>query len=126
MGENLRQTASETESSSEEEEAPNATEVLKPPLMPKPAPVSETPETVSWEGPRVNFQVLKEILPMRLEREPATPSDVLRIWESWGLKYVGRVRFEAPPEMDKRWLNPREDTLPLHPAVVVLHERSGS
>mmetsp|Transcript_34890 Transcript_34890/g.108518 ORF Transcript_34890/g.108518 Transcript_34890/m.108518 type:complete len:459 (-) Transcript_34890:98-1474(-) len=122
---------SEEEETSEEEEEEQAlepqerAEASRAPV--REAVASRVPGSVTWAGPRTNFQVLGDILPMRLERESMTPAEVTDIWETqWGIPYASRIKFEAPLDSERKWLNPREDTLPLHPAVVVLHEKAGS
>jgi len=82
---------------------------------------------VSWSGPRANFKLFKKILPMRLEKEAMTPAEITDIWENrWGVRYASRIKFLAPAESERKYLAIREDTVPLHPAVVVLEENVGS
>jgi len=85
------------------------------------------PEEVPWDGPRANIRVFGDILPMRLEREDVTPFDLGEIWEKrWGIPYASHIKFEAPEESNRKFMQPREDLVPLHPAVVTLSEKAGS
>lgn len=77
--------------------------------------------------PRAQFQVFKEVLPMRLERDSMTPAEIAEIWEKiWGVQYASRIRFSSQPDAEVRWLNPREDIVPRVPFVVNLDAGAGS
>jgi len=89
----------------------------------------------TWTGPIANFRIFDEVLPMHLEREAMTPNEVVKAWEQWGVKGAGRCRFmlqpsegdqQAEQESAQAWLNPREDVVPLAPAVVRLEAKVGS
>uniref|UniRef100_A0A7S4PSD9 Uncharacterized protein n=1 Tax=Alexandrium monilatum TaxID=311494 RepID=A0A7S4PSD9_9DINO len=78
-------------------------------------------------GPTLLLRVFGDVLPMRTEREGVTPAELAELWEgAWGVQYASRVRFEAPEGSPTRHLNPREDAVPLSPAVVTLHCGVGS
>jgi len=75
---------------------------------------------LQWAGPRVDFQIREEVLPMCLEEEGMTVQDVATIWEKeWGCKFAGRLKFEAPPSSSVKWL-PRAAVVPSHPIMVRL------
>jgi len=91
------------------------------------ADVSWLGADVSWPGPRANFRLFKEILPMPLEREEMTPAEITDMWEkAWGVHFASRIRFLAPDESAGKYLNAREDFVPLHPSVVELEAKNGS
>lgn len=86
---------------------------------------SKDPETyllnsfVACPELRVNFLIEKEALPMDIEQTGATPYDIMQMWEiRWQIRYASRLKFVAIP--DRRVLNPREDSVPTHPAIVKL------
>mmetsp|Transcript_80359 Transcript_80359/g.260342 ORF Transcript_80359/g.260342 Transcript_80359/m.260342 type:complete len:513 (+) Transcript_80359:76-1614(+) len=86
----------------------------------------------NWTGPIAKFQIFEEVLPMELEREGLSPAEIIKVWERWGVCGVSRVRFHVPQQdgeeeaADVKWLNPREDIVPLSPTVVKLEARVGS
>jgi len=99
------------------------------------AKVSVMAPSPSWTGPVANFRIFDEVLPMNLASETMTPVEVVKTWEKWGVQGAGRVRFQvqlpegaeqAEQEAAQTWMNPREDTVPLAPAVVRLEAKVGS
>mmetsp|Transcript_49359 Transcript_49359/g.86944 ORF Transcript_49359/g.86944 Transcript_49359/m.86944 type:complete len:476 (-) Transcript_49359:36-1463(-) len=99
----------------------------------KPHPGQNKPEELQvWDssgasGPTVLCKIFDETLAMRLEHDGMTPSDLVEIWEKeWGITGASRVKFGAPPEYEKRYLNAKEDLLPGPPSVVKLEAKLGS
>lgn len=90
--------------------------------LPSPKPMQEFPV----DPLQLNFKMLMskkhiEVLQMRVEREEMAPAEISDIWEQcWGVRYAGRVRFEAPPGGPTKWLHPHESTVPSSPHVVRL------
>lgn len=75
----------------------------------------------------LQLQIGQELLCMDLPRKNLTPLEVTTIWEQeWGIAYAGRVKFKAPEDWDKKWLNIREDKVPEFPAVVRIEASMGS
>lgn len=99
----------------------------------KPHPGQNKPEEHKvWDssgvsGPTLLCKIFDETLAMRLERDGMTPHDVAEMWEKeWGITGASRIKFCAPPEYDKKYLNAKEDLLPGPPFVVKLDVKLGS
>lgn len=73
------------------------------------------------------FKIRGEVLKVNLPQECMTPLEVAAIWEQeWGCQFAGRLKFGAPAShQGGKWLNPRTDSVPLDPDVVLL-EGAGS
>lgn len=80
---------------------------------------AEQETAVEWEGPKANFQVREEVLPMHLEREDMSVQDIVSLWEEWGCKFAGRLKFVAPPDSSVKWIH-KSELVPGHPVVVRL------
>merc|ERR1712151_104168 len=47
--------------------------------------------------------------------------ELTQIWEKeWGILHASRLRFVAAPESEQKWLNFREDVVPMSPVVTRL------
>lgn len=89
---------------------------------------AKSPVENPWEAcpNEVHFKIFKDILPMRFEKEGILPCEVIDIWENhWGVVHARQLKFVAPPNYGKRFLNLREDQLPCSPEVVQI-EGKGS
>jgi len=87
----------------------------------------KVPEQVPFEGLRANFRIHTEVLAMRMDHEKMTPLEITEIWEKqWGIPYAGHVKLEAPGASARKFLHPRDEVVPLHPAVVTVHDKAGS
>mmetsp|Transcript_4497 Transcript_4497/g.10595 ORF Transcript_4497/g.10595 Transcript_4497/m.10595 type:complete len:548 (+) Transcript_4497:112-1755(+) len=82
----------------------------------------------AWIGPVAQFEVFEEVIPMELERESMTPAEIVQVWESWGVHGASRARFEvkAGEGIRPAKLNPREDVVPISPAVIKVEAKVGS
>merc|ERR1711974_91062 len=100
--------------------------VAAKPSKPKEATIAPQDEGGAIrEWPSLSFRIFTAknksvVLAMRTESESMTPSKVIEVWEkSWRVQYAGRIKFVAPPDLGKRWLN-MEDVLPCSPTVITL------
>mmetsp|Transcript_114190 Transcript_114190/g.323383 ORF Transcript_114190/g.323383 Transcript_114190/m.323383 type:complete len:213 (+) Transcript_114190:89-727(+) len=76
--------------------------------------VGARPSATAQGGP-------EDLLRMFVRHSSTTPQEVYEIWEKeWKVHYASRLKFLAPPGSERKYLNPRLDTLPVHPEVTRL------
>jgi len=95
-------------------------------LLPVRAPTMRLPGRVGQAAPAEQYG---DTFPMFMDRTGWTPQEIAQWWEfEWKVRYASRIKFLAPASEDEaqdgelrpRYLHPRLDKVPEHPAVVRL------